>query len=319
MATAQAIDEPIILSGDLESVETGPEPDGELVLKVEEFFEATRRANIAVVENGVNRAVIKPTITTISDSAACMDLVDLLHEIAWSHCTKVGKRTRYCCQLFTAVEGRARLKVERAYFTLSPEGQAVEETGVQNQTEFNLGLQNFALRCLDRQSIAAHRTQMREASTHRLANESLAELRHAVRAVASSKVEEIRATGQEKRKDALNGAIFSILPALAIKKLGLDAEDLPADEKPTNGTAKKQLSAQKPIERVRDFLTGSELAALEAALGRERWQKCEAATDVKTIKGCLIGLEEAEAQAVYNAVPGVKLAEMAGWAQAAGE
>ncbi len=306
-APAQTTD-PIVLSGDLDNVDGAPEPDGELVLLVEEWFEVTKRANVAATADGADRKVIKPTITTIDEKANTLDLIDLLHEIAWADCCQKGRKTRYVAQLFTQAEGRARLVVKRAYFNLAPDG-GENSMAVESNADFNLGLQNFALRCLDRQSIAAHRTQLREGATQKLAYDSLSEMRKAVRATAATKVDEITATASEQRKTALSEAIFSLIPAAAAKYAFKEK----SEDKPTNGTAKLQLSEQLPIDRVRDYLTGSELNKLESALGPELWKTCIEAKDFGAVKGVLTGLDETLAVAVFEAVPEGKLAEMAGW------
>lgn len=298
----------ISLSGDLETCEGAPEPDGELSLLVEDYFEVTARANIAITQDGTNRKVIKPTVTTIEPGASCEELIDLLHEIAWSHCSKAGTKTRYCAQLFTQEEGKTRLVVKRAYFTLSPDGAETVGDVPRTDAEYIQSLQRFSITCLDRQSRSYHRGQLREQETRQLAYDSLVEMRHAITMQKDTNVEQTIAQGQEQRKTALFESISGLLPAIARRHL--------FEEKPANGEKKDpplKLSEQKPMDRLRDYLTGAELAALEAAVPSNVWAELVASDTMADAKKLITQSSEETAVAIFAAVPEGKLAEIAGW------
>lgn len=313
MDNADEISKEIVFSGALDFVVGAPPVDERVSDLLDSDFETAARATVCLTsKGGTKRETIKPTIKKFGDATE-IDVGDALQEIAWSHCSRAGVSGRYCVEVFPRdAKGRVSTTPRRAYFDLSPDGDAPEIEGnpdgptpsyvraLERTNERTLRILQETARAVVRRDEQYHRDRI---TTKAVEGQTKVDL-------ARVAVEQIAVESAGRRKDTIFNAAASMLPKAAMKALEKWGSD---DEKAPDKTL-------PPGERIKAFLDADELKALVSVLGDERWSKLEKAKTIKECREILGSFTEADAAAVVAAgLPVDKLTEIASWEDAAGE
>lgn len=307
MDSADDISKEIVLSSALDFVVGAPPVDDKVADLLDGYFEHAARATACITsKGGTKRETLKPTIKRFGDANE-IEVGEALQEIAWSHCSKAGVVGRYCVELFPRDDkGRVSTRPDRAYFDLSPDGDAPEIEGdtdkpspsyvraLERTNERTLRILQDTARAVVRRDEQYHRDRVTTKVAEGVTQVELERV----------KVEKIAVESAGKRKDTIFNAAASMLPAAVTKAL-THLEDA-AENEPDKTLA--------PGARIKAFLDDAELKIFIDEVGAERWAKLEASTTIVECREALasFGPDDA-AKMVQKGLSSQKLTEIASW------
>lgn len=307
MDSADEISKEIVLSGALDFVVGAPLVDDKVSDLLDAYFEHAARATVCITsKGGTRRETLKPTVKRFGDANE-IDVGDALQEIAWSHCSKAGVSGRYCVELFPRDDkGRVSTTPNRAYFDLSPDGDAPDIEGnpdgpspsyvrnLERTNERTLRILQESARAVIRRDEQYHRDRVTTKVAEGVTQVELERV----------KVEKIAVESAGKRKDTIFNAAASMLPAAVTKALthwGAAPEKEPDKKLP-------------PGERIKAFLDTAELKIFIAGIGDERWAGIEKATTIKECREVLSTFDPGDASMmIAEGLSAQKLTEIASW------
>lgn len=292
------------LSANLDVPPDIPLPPTSLTDGVEEHEGLIKTAKVArSLKGGASRKRIRPTVADAGDASAT-EIADACWAIAYADALVLGHKQRYVCEL-TIIDGDAvRDRPERIYFDVDvPVDVEVDGAPANGPShEYVRRLEDRVLSLSDSLVRGAARREAREEKRD-------ARFFEMVEKVAAMKLEDQRARvelveteGRNRRKDRFTDAVFSVLPKLADKALGMGATPTPAAQ--ASGT---------PHERMVKLLTADQLAAFDAAVGEDKAEALRNAATVDEAKEILSGLDLETQNNVLNAVGRDAILEMAQW------
>lgn len=307
MDSEDDIPKEIELNGPLEFIAGAPLPDEAVTELLDATLGTAARLKVCITSKGGEvRHVAKPYITKFGD-ATVVEVGDVLQAIAWSHCSRAGVKGRYCVEVFpTDAKGRVGKVPARAYFDLSPDGEAPEVEGPTDgpSPSYVRALEQTNERTLRILQDTARSVIRRDEQYHRDRITQVAQKGQTEVELARVGVERVEAEGRSARKDVIVGVAKTMLPTAITKAL---------EQWGTSDGASVDKTLP-PAKRIEAYLDGDELKVFIKVLGEERWAKMKDATTIAGCREILSSFTKADGAAmVKSGVSVAKLTEIGTW------